>query len=160
MNTTYTVLAVPGSKRQSARPYTHAVIGFFDAERVVRNLRAEHEANRARDRRWNTKNYESEQRAAVAVEGELYINHNGYRLPAKGYEIEQSRNFVEQHPTLDAYLAHKEEEFEQFIAKTLQKGNGPLVVLRWSQSQTNAQKGSREFERSHSDLRVVECVAQ
>lgn len=158
MKTTYTVPEVAGSKRQSARPYTHAVVGYYDAARVVATWRAGHEANRARDTRWETKSWNDWKRLAAVNAGDMYVNHNGYRVAASQGSIDIAKGFMAKHPTLEAYLTHLEADFNAQIEHTLAKGNGPVTVLRWSMSLANASKGFSEFERSNSGLRVVSCV--
>lgn len=158
MKTTYTVPEVPGSKRTSERPYTHAVIGYDDPQRRVAAWLADHEANGAKYRRWSIKNWQDNRRAAAVKEGEMYVNHNGFRVEARQAFIDIAAGFMAKYPTLEGYLAHEEQDFQDRVAAERARPNGPVVVLRWSMSRANASKGLSEFDRSYSGIKIVECV--
>jgi hypothetical protein len=158
MKTTYTVLEVTGSRRTSERPYTHAVIGYYDQARMVAHQRAENAANRAKNIRWETKSWNDWKRVAAVKAGDMYVNHNGYRVAASQGTIDIATGFMAKHPTLEGYLAHLDAEFNAHMEEALAKENGSMVVLRWSSSAKNAAKGMSEFDNRYSGLRVVECV--
>jgi hypothetical protein len=151
-------LSLEGSKRRSLRPYTHAVIGYFDGELVARTNRAHHVANRAKELGWSTRNWNGCKRGAAAKAGEIYVNHNGCRVAARQAIIDIDTEFMTKYPTLEAYIAHEEAEFEAQCAAYIAHGNDKMVVLRWSSSLKNASKGLSEFSNHYSGLRVVPCV--
>lgn len=155
---TYTVPEVPESKRVSARPYTHAIIGCRDPKVVVATMQANYTAKREQYRRWETKHWNDEKRAAEAVVGQKYLNHNGYMVEAKDYVVDAGKSFMSKYPTLESYLADLDRKHEESIQSELAQPKSPLSVLRWSQSHDNAKKALGEFEPYYSGLRVVPCV--
>ncbi len=157
-NTTFTVLEVPGSKRASARPYTHAVIGCYDGKTTAAWARAEHAKNKDQTARWDAKHWRDAKRTAEAVDGQLYRNHNNYMVVATQAIIDIYKPFMEKHPTVESYLAHQEAEVLAYLAKLEAAGTGELVVLQWSMSQKNAMKAVGSFANQHIGLRVVPCV--
>lgn len=153
----FMVPEVPGSKRSSERPYSHAVIGRYSGEVAAANCEADHKANGAKYRSWEVKSWNDSARAAKAKPGELYKNHNGYMVKMSEDLLAIHLRFMEKYPSLDAYLAEKDAEHKAYIEKLRAEPLGPLIVLRWSMSRANAEKGWGEFS-CYVERRVVECV--
>lgn len=156
--TTYTVPEVPGSKRTSERPYTHAVIGRRDPRMSAIHRAADLARSEAKYKKWDGKHWDDYQRASVAVVGQQYLNHNNFWVEARDYNVELGQKFIEANPTRQGYIDSK--SAERFAAVEAMKAGTPgdLHVLQWSMSLQNAMKAVGTHTKHNSDVRVVECV--
>lgn len=154
----YTVIEVSDSKRSSDRVYTHAVIGQHDPAVSVAFQKAEAKSNAVRNRRWDAKNWNDHKRESEAIVGDVYINHNNYRVIAADYVVESGKKFMAENPTLEGYLKRLEDEQEARWAQSLLQPKRPMEVLRWSMSEQNAVKAVVGFSNHYSNLRVVPIV--
>lgn len=157
-STTYTVPEVPGSKRTSPRPYTHAIIGRSSSQLSAIRYEADLKANGAKYARWDTKNWHDNKRLAECPSGGTYRNHNNYVTTASDELIKIGADFIAKYPTVESYLAHQKAEGEARVAKMKAVPDGELVVLQWSMSHANASKARSAYCKHHVDVRVVECV--
>lgn len=153
----FTVPEVPGSKRSSERPYSHAVIGRYSGEVAAANAEADMKANGKKYRSWDVKSWNNSAEAVKAKPGELYRNHNGFMVPMSESMLAIELKFMEKYPSLEAYLESKQAEHKGYVESLRAQGLGPLVVLRWSMSLANAMKSWSEFP-SYIELRAVPCV--
>lgn len=155
--THYTVLEVPGSKRSSHRPYTHAIIGRrcpgLSAIAYEDDLRK----NAAKYTRYDVKNWHDEKRLAECPSGGTYLNHNRVMIAASDELIQIGKDFIAKYPTVESYLEHKKAESDAIIAKLKAEPDGELKVLQWSMSHKNALKAHGAWCKHHSEVRVVEC---
>lgn len=157
-NTTFTVIEVPGSKRASARPYTHAIIGRRDGRCSAVAMAADLAENEVKYVRWDAKNWDDWKRAAEATVGQLYRNHNGCMVEAKDYTVRIGSEFIAENPDREAYIAGKASERQTTLDNLRASEPGELAVLQWSMSMQNALKAVGTYRTHHSDVRVVECV--
>ncbi|WOB06514.1 hypothetical protein [Piscinibacter gummiphilus] len=155
---TYTVVEVPGSKRSSERPYSHAVIGRRSGKISAITAEAHHKATAAQTKRWDTKSWNDWKRASEATVGQLYRNHNNVMVVARDYEVEIGQKFMAENPTLEGYLEKLEASRAKHIADLKASPDGELCVLQWSMSHKNAFKALGTFAKHHIDLQVVPCV--
>lgn len=158
MNTTYTVPEVPGSKRASARSYTHAIIGRRDGRCSAVAYEADLKANESKHHKWDAKHWDDRQRESVAVVGQLYRNHNGYMVEARDYNVRLGSEFIAKNPDRAAYIEAKSAERLAHLAMLKASTPGELEVLQWSMSLANAMKSVSSKQAHHSDVRVVACV--
>lgn len=158
MKTTYTVPEVPGSKRGSERPYTHAIIGRRDGRCTAAAMEATRAVEEPKNRKWDAKHWDDCQRGSVAVAGQLYRNHNGYMVEARQAIIEIDAEFMAANPDRAAYIEKMAAERAAYLAKLKASTAGPLEVLQWSMSLSNAMKAVGAKCAHHSDVRVVACV--
>jgi hypothetical protein len=153
---TYTVPEVPGSKRTSDRPYTHALVGRVD---VAAARRAAVSAGWDESDRTNYAFYRKLHDVGV---GGVWSHTRGYEHKVDQRDYDGAKKIIDAHPTLDGYLlARREDRLNQLNEKygaTSQAG--PLVVLQWSMSAANAAKaeGTWRSQRGYIAVRVVECV--
>lgn len=153
----YTVLEVPGSKRSSQRPYTHAIVGRSFPTLLAIHSEREHKANARKRIAWERKHWADEKRLSECPSGGTYINHNNFRTTASDALIQIGKDFIAKYPTPESYIDHLEREFQDYIAKLKAMPVGELSVLQWSMSHSNAFKGQSKWVKSHADVRVVEC---
>lgn len=158
MKTTYTVPEVPGSKRSSERPYTHAIIGRRDGRCSAVAMEATRAVEEPKNRKWDAKRWDDCQRGSVAVAGQLYRNHNGCMVEARESIIEIDVGFMAENPDRAAYIEKMAAERAAYLAKLKDSTPGPLEVLQWSMSLNNAMKATGTMRRHHSEVRVVACV--
>lgn len=153
--TTYTVTEVPGSKRASARTYTHAIVGRVNAaaRRTIANsdeVRAQHLKN------WNWHATEGKMK-----EGDLihYTNTDKpWSVPMTKERLDEHLAFLAKHPDGAEFVQFCVDEQVRLINKCYGEGaEGPLEVLQWSQSATNAQKSLSSWKH-RLGVRIVECV--
>ena len=156
--TTYTVPAVPGSKRTSHRPYTHAVVGRRDGRCSAIIYAADLDANERRYRTWDGKHWDDWKRASEATAGQLYRNHNGFMVEAQQSVIDIGARFIGENPDRAAYIEAKAAERQECLRQMQGSQPGELAVLQWSMSHQNAMRSLTTHMRHHSDVRVVECV--
>ncbi|MGW8422795.1 hypothetical protein [Comamonas sp. HJ-2] len=153
-STTYTVPEVPGSKRSSARAYTHAIVGCVNAEQRRLDAKSE-EARKNHAKHWS---YHAE--GAQMKEGDL-IHVQSYKpwsYPVTQERVDQHVAFMKENPTQDAYVQKSVDAQLKRINDAYGEGPaGPLDVLQWSQSAANAQKGLSSW-KGLLGVRVVECV--
>lgn len=156
--TTYTVPQVPGSRRTSERPYTHAVIGRADSRMSAISCAEDLAKNEGKYRKWDAKDWDDRKRESEATAGQLYRNRNGFMVEAKAWLIESGAEFIGKNPDRAAYVAacaaHRQQRLEKLKAGTA----GELGVLQWSMSEANARKSLTTWSHHHSDLHVVPCV--
>lgn len=157
-NTTFTVLEVPGSKRASARPYSHAIIGRRDGRCSAVAMAADLAENESKYVRWDAKNWDDWKRAAEATVGQLYRNHNGFMVEAKDYTVRTGSEFIASNPDREAYMAGEAAKRQSTLDNLRVAEPGELAVLQWSMSMQNALKAAGTYRTHHSDVRVVECV--
>jgi hypothetical protein len=156
--TTFACAEVPGATRQSARPYSHCIIGRRDGATSAATQRARVIADAAQTKRWDTKHWHDAKRAAEATPGQLYKNSNGYMVEASQAVVDIYAKFMAQHPTLDGYLAHQAQQTEEYLQALQAEPTSELAVLQWSMSHKNAMKALGGFTAHHIDLRIVPTV--
>lgn len=153
--TTYTVTEVPGSKRSSARAYTHAIVGRVNAAacRAVANseeTRAQHLKN------WNWHATEGKMK-----EGDLIHYNHSYKpwsVPMTKERLDEHHAFLAKHPNGPDFVQYcVDAQVNSINARYGEGAEGPLEVLQWSQSATNAQKGLSSWKH-RLGVRIVECV--
>lgn len=154
----FTVLEVPGSKRASARPYTHAIIGRRDGRCSAVAMEADLAENELKYVRWDAKNWDDWKRAADASVGQLYRNHNGFMVEAKDCTVRIGAEFIVANPDREAYVAGEAAKRQATLNELRASEPGELTVLQWSMSIQNALKAVGAYRTHHSDVRVVECV--
>lgn len=150
--TIYTVPEVPGSKRTSHRPYTHAVIGRRNL--ALDRLVAHDPAVAAQD----AVNYRYHRSIVDMGIGEIWDERRGYRVDRE--MLERSRSALSGIETVNQWVA---KHLAIRIASINRAGTGPagdLEVLSWSMSAANAEKAATGWRRRHVDVRVVPCVAR
>jgi len=155
---TYTVPEVPGSKRTSERPYTHAVIGRRDGRCSAIGIEATLATEEPKNRRWDGKSWDDSKREAEATAGQLYRNHNGYMVEASQFLVDLGTKFIAENPDRTAFIEKKAAERAAYLAKLKASEPGPLVVLQWSMSIKNAYRAIGTMSNHHSAVRVVECL--
>lgn len=156
--TTYGCAEVPGATRQSARPYSHCIIGRRDGATSAATQRARMQAEAAQTKRWDIKHWNDQQRASVAVVGQVYRNHNNAMVEARDYAVESGVKFMAQFPTVESYLAHQAAVSAEWLEKEQASGTGDLAVLQWSMSHKNAMKAMGSFTAHYIDVRIVPTV--
>jgi len=156
--TTFTVPQVPGSKRASERPYTHAVIGRRDSRCSAVTYAADLAANERKHQRWDGKLWDDEKRASEATVGQLYRNHNNFMVEASARVVEVAIKFIGENPDRQAYIDRMSAERQAHLEELKAGTAGELVVLQWSMSQANALKSTGTWCNHHSDVSVVPCV--
>jgi hypothetical protein len=156
--TTFTVPEVPGSKRISGKPYSHAIIGRYDASMDVGKLRDVKMTDNSMALERETRYWNSQKRAAEAAVGELCMNHANELTVADEWLVSSAQKWTQKYPTLDSYLAHLNQKREDIFAAELDLPRGELSVLRWSFSHENAERSIKAFSKRYRDIRVVRCV--
>ena len=159
MTTTYTVPEVPGSKRASLRPYTHAIIGRRDGRCTAAGIEAKMAVEEPKNRKWDAKHWDDCKRGSEAVVGQLYRNANGFMVEARDAIIKIDAGFIAENPDRAAFIEKKAAERAAYLAKLKASMPGELEVLQWSMSLANAMKAVGSKQSHHSDVRVVACVA-
>lgn len=154
-STTYTVPEVPGSKRSSARAYTHAIVGRVNA--AARRAAVQSEANREQHiKSWNWHAKEGAMKVGDLIH--YTATYKPWSVPMTKERLDEHLEFLAKYPTAEDFV-------QQRIAANLARINevygegdeGPLEVLQWSQSAANAQKGLSSW-KALLGVRVVECV--
>lgn len=117
--------------RQSARPYTHVVVGEYDID--VRLAKAKREAEHEAKDHWP-----HWQRCVEIGPGSIY--GLGYSFTVDQGMYDRAKQSLAQYGTQEAYRAAREAELVERVkarAESLQ-----FAVLQWSQSRANAEKGA------------------
>lgn len=153
----FSVPEVPGSKRVSARPYSHAVIGRYSGLVGAELAEAAWEKDKAATLARAAKDWAFYAADAKRVEGEVRPNYNGYPMPVRDYDIRIAKERLEKTPSAEAYIAARVADHEAYVARLRAVGVAELAVLRWSMSLANAIKAAASFP-SCIEVRVVPCV--
>lgn len=152
---TYTVPQVPGSKRTSPRPYTHAVIGRRDLARERAHVTSTTFVELDR------KNYDHHRHiVAVGVGGVWSRSRSGHGYVVTREMFDTATAAVSGCDTPEKYVA-KLADFRLTSINRAGKGPaGQLEVLSWSMSAASAEKAAARHRRWFIDVRVVPCVAR
>jgi hypothetical protein len=129
----FTVLQVPGSKRQSHRNYTHAVIGIFNWDRLIKETSIANSSD--------ISNHEFQIYMSGLKEGDLW-GSDGPRWPARQENIDKAKEYLKKYPTIQDWISAKVSQ----VKEQRKKDGGKFRVLSWSQSYENALKASRGYE--------------
>lgn len=156
--TTYTCPEVPGAKRTSDRPYSHAIVGRYSPALAAIQAEAYRAANKHQQNRWDIKHWNDEKRLSECPSGGTYVNHNNHRTTASDDLIKIGTNFIAQFPTVEVYLESLEAAHREWIAKLRAGKDGEIALLQWSMSFANAHKAQGTWCKNHSDVRVVETA--
>lgn len=149
--TTYTVPQVPGSRRTSPRPYTHAIIGRRDLARERANVASQ--AFRDQD----FKNYDHHRRVVAAGIGGIWLPERGYIVDRQMFE--RSRAEISGCDTPEQFHAKLLDFRLTSINRAGTGPAGPLVVISWSMSLRNAEKAAEMHRRNwFVDVSVVPCI--
>jgi hypothetical protein len=149
--TIYTVPSVPGSKRTSARPYTHAIVGQHN------KIESRARVDNADYRKMLLKNWQYNFDTAQKKPGDL-IHVQSYQ--PWSYALSEETHaacvaFIENNPNGPAFV---EQEVAARLAAIGSEDAGDVEVLQWSMSQANAMKGTGKFQLSYVNVHVVQCV--